>query len=201
LGPEEPLGVIVKGVHQLDAIWPGEPQAALKLIEDSLALTRAGAFDPGLGIALMWAGVIRARTGDLLGALAVLQEAIAQAHADGTRLLLGSTLQVAAVVLARIGQAEPAAVLSGAFSAHFPPDISAVHQDEKMRIGQAQLLACRALGEGTYSAALARAAAMDEDQTVGYVQSEYRRLAHLRAGSVARAPESPPGQPRPSRRE
>jgi hypothetical protein len=38
----------------------------------------------------MWAGVIRARTGDLFGALAVLQEAIAQSHADGTRLLLAS---------------------------------------------------------------------------------------------------------------
>ena len=34
------------------AIWPSEPQTALALIEDSLALTRAGAFDPGLGIAL-----------------------------------------------------------------------------------------------------------------------------------------------------
>ena len=34
------------------AIWPGEPQTALRLIEDSLALTRAGACDPILGTAL-----------------------------------------------------------------------------------------------------------------------------------------------------
>ena len=38
-----------------DAIWRSEPQAALPLIEDSLALTRAGAFDTVLGNALMLA--------------------------------------------------------------------------------------------------------------------------------------------------
>ena len=129
------------------AIWPAEPQAALLLIEGSLALTRAGAFDPVLGIALTWAGVIRARAGDLPGALAALAEAMAQQYADGNRLLLGETLQVTAVVLARLGEAEPAAVLSGAFPAHFPPDISAVHQDEKMGIGEARSLARHALGE------------------------------------------------------
>ena len=57
------------------------------------------------------AGIIRARTGDLPGALAALQEAMARQHADGYRLFLGMTLEVAAVVLARIGEAEPAAEL------------------------------------------------------------------------------------------
>jgi hypothetical protein len=44
----------------------------------------------------------------------VTQEAMAQAHADGNRLLLAVTFHVAAVVLALLGEAEPAAVLSGA---------------------------------------------------------------------------------------
>jgi hypothetical protein len=175
------------------AIWPGDPQTALALIEDSLALTHAGAFDPVLGMALMWAGFIRARNGDLSGALAALQEAMTQQHADGNRLLLGMTLQVAVVVLVRLGEAEPAVVLSGAFSAHFPPDISPVHEDEKLRIGEARSLARRTLGEAAYSAALARGAAMDDDQLVGYAQGEYRRLASLRAEPGARAPQSPPG--------
>jgi len=183
------------------AIWPGDPRAALRLIEDSLALTRAGAFDPVLGIALTWAGFIRARTGDLLGALAALQEAMAQAQADGNRLLLNMTLQCAAVVLARLGEAEPAAALSGAFSAHFPPNISPVHQDVKMDIGEAQSHARYALGEAAYSAALARGAAMDDDEVVGYTQGEFRRLAALRAERGAQAPESPPGPAWPSRRE
>ena len=159
------------------AIWPGDPQTALALIEDSLALTRAGAFDPGLGIALTWAGFIRARQGDLPGALAALQEAIAQSNADGNRLLLGMALQCAAVVLARLGEAEPAAILAGAFSAHFPPDLTPVHQDVKLDIGEAQALARRALGMAAYNTALARGAAMDNDQVVKYAQGEYRRLA------------------------
>ena len=175
------------------AIWPSDPQAALMLIEDSLALARAGASDPVLDTALMLAGLIRARTGDLPGALAALQEAMAQQHADGDRLLLGITLQIAAVVLAGLGEAEPAAVLAGAFSAHFPPDISAVPKDEQMWIGEAQSLARRALGEAAYSAALARGAAMDDDQIVGYAQGEYRRLVAPRAEPGAQAPESPPG--------
>jgi hypothetical protein len=139
------------------------------------------------------AGVIRARTGDLPGALAALQEAMARQHADGNRLLLGVTLEVAAVVLARLGEAEPAAVLAGAFSAPFTPGISAVPKDERMEIGEARSLARRALGEAAYSAALAQGAAMDDDEVVGYAQGEYRRLASLRAEPTAPAPESPPG--------
>jgi predicted ATPase len=158
------------------AIWPTEPQTALTLIEDSLALTRAGAFDPVLGTALTWAGFIRAQNGDLPGALAVLQEAIAQQQADGNRLLLNMTLQIAAVVLARLGEAEPAAVLSGAFSAHFPLAVSAVNENDTMGIGEAQSLARHALGEAAHGAALARGAAMDYDEAVGFTLGEFRRL-------------------------
>ena len=183
------------------AIWPGDPHTALALIEDSLALTRAGASDAFLGTALTWAGLIRARTGDLPGALAALQEAMAQQHADGNRLSLGITLRIVAVVLARLGEAEPAAVLSGAFSAHFPPSISAVHKGERMEIREAQSLARRALGEAANGAALARGTAMDDDEVVGYAQGEVRRVAALLAGSGEQAPESQPGPARPSRRE
>jgi hypothetical protein len=174
------------------AIWPADPQAALGLIEDSLALTRAGASDMILGMALTWAGIIRARTADLPGALAALQEAMAQRHAEGNRLYLGMTLQITAAMLARLGEAEPAAVLAGAFSAHFPPDISAVRQDEHLGIGEAQSLAGRALSEAAYRAALAQGAAMDDHEVVEYVQGEYQRLASLPAEPGAPAPESPP---------
>jgi predicted ATPase/class 3 adenylate cyclase len=182
------------------AIWPTDPQTALILIEDCLALTRTGAFDPIIGVALTWAGFIRAQNGDLPGALAALAEAMAQQHADGNRLALGMTLQITAVALARLGEAEPAAVLSGAFSAHFPPDISAVNESQKMGIGEAQSLARRALDEAAYGTALARGAAMDDDELARYAQSEFRRLA-LPAQPGAQAPESPPGPARPSRRE
>ena len=86
-------------------IWHSEPQAALLLVEDSLALTRAGADDVVHGNALVLAAVIRARNGDPPGALAALQEATLQHHADGSRVLLGLALRTAAGMLARLGEA------------------------------------------------------------------------------------------------
>jgi hypothetical protein len=176
-----------------DAIWRREPQAALLLIEDSLALTRAGAFDPILGNALTLAGVIRARNGDLPGALAALQEATLQHHADGSRQLLGQTLRVAAVVLARVREAGPAAVLSGAFAAHFPAFTSAGNEGERRAIGRSQDLARHALGEAAYDAAVGRGVAMDDDEVVRYAVGELRRVAGLLAEPGSRAPEAPPG--------
>jgi hypothetical protein len=175
------------------AIWPDEPQTALVLIEESLALARAGAFDAQLGVALTVAGVIRARTGDLPGALAALQEAIAEQYSDGNRLALGATFRLAAVMLARLGEAEPAAVLSGAFSAHFPTSLAAGSKEWQTAIDEAQSLARNALGEAAYSAALGRGTAMDEDEVVGYALGEVRRVAALLAGPGAQAPESSPG--------
>jgi predicted ATPase/class 3 adenylate cyclase len=176
-----------------EAIWRSEPQDALLLIEDSLALTRTGVNDPILGLALTLAGDIRARNGDLPGALAVLQEATLQHHADGSRLFLGHSFRVAAVVLARLGEAGPAAVLSGAFAAHFPASISARNEDEQMAIDQTQAFARHALGEAAHRAALGRGAAMDVDEVVRYAVSELRRVAALLAQPGARAPEAPPG--------
>jgi predicted ATPase len=174
-----------------DVIWRSDPQAALPLIEDSLALIRAGASDPLAGNALTLAAVIRARNGDLPGALAALQEATLQHYADGTRLLLGLALRVAAGMLARLGEAGPAAVLSGAFAAHFPASISA-RTNEQMATGKTQDLARHALGETAYSAAFGRGAAMDDDEIVRYAVGEFQRVAELLAQPVAQATEAPP---------
>ena len=171
------------------AIWPGEPQAALALIEDSLALTRAGAFDPALGVALSLAAAIRARNGDLPGALAALDEAAVQQHADGGRLGLGITLQIAAALLARLGQAEPAAVLSGAATANFAP-VGDIFPDERPDMDQGLLPAREALGGAAYGAALGRGAAMDDNEVVGYAVGEFRRVAAMLAESGTQAPES-----------
>jgi predicted ATPase/DNA-binding XRE family transcriptional regulator len=184
-----------------DAIWLGEPKAAQALIEDSLALTRAGAIDPVLGLALSLAAAIRARNGDLPGALAVLQEAAVQQHADGNRLGLGIALQRAAAVLARLGEAEPAAVLAGAVSARFALSLASIREDERLEIDQAQAPARRALGQAAYSTALQRGAAMDDHEVTDYALDQFRRLAALLAEPGDQAPESTPGPARPSRRE
>jgi hypothetical protein len=110
----------------------------------------------------------------------------------GVRILTTSQqLQITAATLARLGEAEAAVVLSGAFSANFPQDVSAVNEDQKMGIGEAQSLARRTLDDTAYSAALIRGAAMDSDEVVGYAQGEFRRLAARRAESGAQAPPGP----------
>jgi predicted ATPase len=176
-----------------EVIWRREPQAALVLIEDSLALIRSGAFDDMLGNALLVAGGIRARNGDLPGALAALQEATLRHHADGSRMLLGIVLRVAAVVLARLGEAGPAAVLSGAVAAQFPASLSARNESEQRAADRSQALVRHALGEAAYNAAVGRGAAMDDDEVVRYAVGEFRRVAALLAEPGARAPEVPPG--------
>jgi predicted ATPase len=176
-----------------EAIGRSEPQTALLLIEDSLAFGRAGANDPMLGNALMVAGSIRARNGDVPGALAALQEATLRHHADGSRTLVGRALRVAAVVLARVGEAGSAAVLSGAFAAHFPASISASNEGEQRAIDRSQDLARHALGEAAYDAAAGRGAVMDDDEVVTYAVDEFQRVAALRAQPGARTPEASRG--------
>ena len=170
------------------AIWPDEPQTALTLIEDSLILSRAGAMDSIHGFALSLAGAIRARNGDLPGALTVLQEATVQLHGDGNRLGLGTTLQRAAAVLARLGEAEPAAVLAGANLAHSALSVVNIYRDERLEFDEAQAAARRALGEAAYSMALGQGAAMNDDEVADYALGEFRRLVAMLAESNTQTP-------------
>ena len=158
------------------AIWLDEPQAALTLIEDSLALTRAGAVDSVHDYVLSLAAAIRTGNGDLPGALTVLYEATVWQYGDGNRLGLGITLQRATAVLARLGEPEPAAVLAGAVSAHFAHSLVGIYRDERLAIDEAQVPARRALGEAAYSTALGRGATMDDDEVTDYALGEFRRL-------------------------
>jgi predicted ATPase/transcriptional regulator with XRE-family HTH domain len=174
------------------ALYLREPQTSLTLIEDSLVLTRAGAFDNMLGFALSLAGAIRVRNSDLPGALTVLHEAAVQQHGDGNRLGLGMTLQRAAAVFALLGEPEPAAILAGAVSARFPLSVAATYQYERLGIDEAQVPVRSALGEAAYASALRRGAAMDDDQIADYALGEFRRLTALLAEPGVQAPESPP---------
>ena len=158
------------------AIWPGDPQTALMLIEDSLALTRAGAFDPNSrhrpDVGWLHPGPDRRPA----GALDMLQEAMAQQHADGNRLLLGMTLQIAAVALARAGEPllwccpEPSRRISRRTSLAFT-------KTQKMGIGETQSLAHRTLARRGRLQRRARPGRRDGR----------RRARRLRAGRVPAA--------------
>ena len=96
-------------------------------------------------------------------------------------------------MLARLGEAGPAAVLSGAFAAHFPASISADNENERMAVGKTQALARHTLGEAAYDAAASRGAAMDDNEVVRYAVGEFRRVAALLAQPGVPAPHAPAG--------
>jgi predicted ATPase/transcriptional regulator with XRE-family HTH domain len=156
------------------AVWIEDPKTALTLVEECLALTRAGALDSILGFALSLTAAIRIRNGDLRGALIVLEEATVQQRGDN-RLGLGVTLQRGATALAFLGEALHAAIIAGAVSANFAAAAAAA-ANVWLEIDEAQEVARQALGETAYTSALRRGAAMDDDELVDYALGEYRRV-------------------------
>ena len=106
------------------------------------------------------------------------------------------TLQRATGLLVQLGEAEPAVVLAGAVSTHFPLSVAATHQYERLGIDETQVPARRALGEAAYSSAFRRGAAMDDDEMADYALDQFRRLGAPLAEPDTKTPESPPGQPR-----
>ena len=117
--------------------------------------------------------------------LAALQEAMLQHHADGNRQALGDTLRVAAGMLARLGEAGPAAVLSGALAGGFPGAFAAFPERQRGAIDRAQALARDTLGQAAYDAA------MDENEIVRYAVGEFQRVAALLAEPGGPAPHAP----------
>ena len=95
--------------------------------------------------------------------------------------------------VARLGEAGPAAVLSGALAAHFPGSVSARYEEELMAADHTQALVRHTLSEAAYDAGLSRGAAMDDNEIVQYAVSELRRVVALLAQPGARAPHAPPG--------
>jgi hypothetical protein len=93
-------------------------------------------------------------------------------------------------MLARLGETEPAAVLSGAFAAHL---LSAQNENEQTATCQTQALARHTPGEAAYDAAAGRGAAMDEDEIAGYAVSELQRVTALLTEPRAQVPHAPPG--------
>ena len=96
-------------------------------------------------------------------------------------------------MLARLGEAGPAAVLSGALAAHVPGALTAIPENQRRAFDRSQALARDGLGEAAYDAAVGRGAAMDENEVAGYAVGELRRVAGLLAEPGAQAPHASPG--------
>jgi hypothetical protein len=101
---------------------------------------RAGALEGISGLTLSLAAAIRARNGDLPGALAVLQETALQQHADGNRMGLGITLRRAAGD--RSGLLGAADLPAAELVADLLPELLRGHRIAQRRVGQSATTNC-----------------------------------------------------------
>jgi tetratricopeptide (TPR) repeat protein len=145
-----------------------DPDQALAFAEQSIALTRAGASGSVLGHVLPIRAQLRARDGDMPGAVRDLREAITYSHDKGDKVMLLVAFDRGISVFHLLGLSEPAAVLAGvmlrgplALLSILPP---AERDDRAVLLDHVREL----IGGDSYERSLTRGAAMSDDDVVAY---------------------------------
>ena len=135
------------------AWFSADPDRALAAFDESIALARAGAANPGL--ALAGAAQLRARAGDRIGALSQLRDAIATCHDHGGRINLGLAIERAVAILASLRDDTLAATCAGIVQAHVVTPHRALPQ-----VDRTAERAAERLGADAYQAAYTRGATL-----------------------------------------
>ena len=153
-----------------------DPEAALAAIDESIVLTRAGASEIVLGFVLAMRAKLRVLAGDAGGAVSDLYGAIVTARDKTDLIILVTALGRGAEILARLGSADPAAVLAGFVSG--PRNaLDSLPRDERVDREQALDGADRALGHDGFERALVRGRGMTLEEATAYALTELDRLA------------------------
>lgn len=155
-----------------------DPDAALAALDESIALTRAGALDGAYGAALCQMALLRARRGEAHPAVEELLEAISYSHEVGDYTNFSNAINRGSEILGRLGHAELAAVFTGIVAGHYL-DTATMYQlfGRELEEHEAVDTQVRAvLGVDAYEAATARGAAMTYGEMVGYLRHELQRL-------------------------
>jgi predicted ATPase/class 3 adenylate cyclase len=153
-----------------------DPDAATQALEESIALTRAGAGDATFATSLALVAPLRARARDLKGALAAAREAFTHAHETGDLVATATTLASAVEVVYTAGYPDIAAVQAGmldsdAFGRMLAPN------DPHLLARQQILEAVRVeLDNERYDSAVARGAALSYDAGLAHALAELDRV-------------------------
>ncbi len=152
-----------------------DPDQALAAIDESIGLTREGASEIVLGFVLAMRAKLRALSGDRLGALSDLRDAVATASEKADLVVLATAVGRGAEILARLEEAEPAVVLAGFVEG--PMDrLDSLPREERVDRDQALEGARAMLGTAAYDAAAARGASMSVEEATAYALTELDRL-------------------------
>ncbi len=155
-----------------------DPEVALAAVDESIALTRAGAVDGAFGAALCQAASLRARLGNAKLALELLREGIAYSHEVGDNSNLANAVNRGAGITGRLGYHEISAVLAGLMET-VPFDIPINVQflsHERADHYEVQVQVRSALGDAAYEAAAARGAKMADEEIVQFILAEIDRM-------------------------
>jgi hypothetical protein len=145
-----------------------DPDAALAFAEESIALTRAGASGSVLGHLLPIRAQLRARDGDIPGAVRDLREAITYSQNKGDKVMLMVAFDRGITVFDALGLAEPVAVLAG-MVLHGPLAVLSILPQAERNDRAVVLDRVRTLiGGTTYERHLTQGTAMNGDEAVTY---------------------------------
>jgi predicted ATPase/class 3 adenylate cyclase len=147
------------------ATWEDDPVRALPAIEQSIALTREGAGDGALGVALVIAARLRASSGNVLVGLTSTREAIEYTRNVGDLSNLSYGLHEAVMVFVAHGAPRIAAEVSGALDTGALMTMSYVQRPSETQSREAARERARQLlGDEEFTAATTRGAAMTYDE-------------------------------------
>ena len=159
------------------ARWLDEPEAARAALEESMALTEAGASDVVVADALELLARLQARAGDLLDALTVLRAAVRSTVAVGNRLSLAGHLWYAAEILGGAGiEADVVGILDGVVTRNPGFSMLTVGGRERELHDRALETARAAVDPERFEALLARGGSMTYEEVVSYTESELARI-------------------------
>ena len=166
------------GLYALASVsYRDDPDAALALLQESVALTEGGASDVVLGDAYELVASIYCRRSDANEALGALSSAVRQSDRIGTRVSAIGALTIGVEVFATTGHVELAAVLNGIITDG--PFASLVgHQGGRERDEREHLLAevRNTLDDETYETAVQRGASMSYEEIIDFVLGEIDRI-------------------------
>jgi non-specific serine/threonine protein kinase len=160
-------------------LWGSDPERSARLIDESIAMVRAGAFPVVFGYALAMYAQLRGRAGDRIGALDAVREAIATSHDKGHLPMLSIAFDRGSQTLVDLGEYALAAWCAGIA---LGGPLRVVANLPVGHLGEREsALACArdALGPPAYDDAYAEGGALTVDEAVRVVLAE---LDELRAG-------------------
>jgi hypothetical protein len=138
------------------------PERARGALEESIALTRSGASDMNLTLALRQLALLDLREGDTAGALDAVRGAIIHDHANGIRPSLAGTLLLGCELLTRLGYLDRAAVLKSAVT-------EGALGSAVQRVLSAQFTAQQSANDTSYTAAEATAPALSNEELIAFI--------------------------------